>query len=247
MQPAASAGPILRVAIAAGKFQGVTSTDTPIGWCSVRIRFAPDGARMKVPSMRTASSAYQRKNSAAYAASPRASRSDLPFSADISLAMDSARCVISSNALRRISPRCRGGVAAQPGSAACAAPTASSASSTLPSATSASGSSVAGSSTGNVPPPRPPPHSPPMSSPVGTSRPVSAVRSAATARHFLSRARTGPGVVILPTAYITAGGAVTFTLAGGYPQATQVRHKRRSLAHGIGSRTLRRSRPPVRG
>ncbi len=31
-QPAASAGPILRVAIAAGKFHGVMSTETPIGW-----------------------------------------------------------------------------------------------------------------------------------------------------------------------------------------------------------------------
>ncbi len=31
VQPAASAGPILRVAIAAGKFHGVTSTETPIG------------------------------------------------------------------------------------------------------------------------------------------------------------------------------------------------------------------------
>ena len=64
-QPAASAGPILRVAIAAGKFHGVMRRDTPIGWWTVRIRFAPDGARMSVPSIRTASSAYQRKNSAA--------------------------------------------------------------------------------------------------------------------------------------------------------------------------------------
>ncbi len=31
VQPAASAGPILRVAIAAGKFHGVTSTATPTG------------------------------------------------------------------------------------------------------------------------------------------------------------------------------------------------------------------------
>ena len=31
VQPAASAGPILRVAIAAGKFHGVTSTQTPTG------------------------------------------------------------------------------------------------------------------------------------------------------------------------------------------------------------------------
>ena len=44
VQPAASAGPILRVAIAAGKFHGVTSTLTPTGWCCTMIRLAPDGA-----------------------------------------------------------------------------------------------------------------------------------------------------------------------------------------------------------
>ena len=32
VQPAARAGPILRVAIAAGKFQGVIKSETPIGW-----------------------------------------------------------------------------------------------------------------------------------------------------------------------------------------------------------------------
>ena len=65
VQPAASAGPILRVAIAAGKFQGVTSTETPIGWCSTRIRLAPLGAIETEPILRTASSENQRKNSAA--------------------------------------------------------------------------------------------------------------------------------------------------------------------------------------
>ena len=44
VQPAASAGPILRVAIAAGKFHGVTSTETPIGWLSTKMRCAPPGA-----------------------------------------------------------------------------------------------------------------------------------------------------------------------------------------------------------
>jgi hypothetical protein len=44
VQPAASAGPILRVAIAAGKFHGVTNTATPIGWRSTRMRLAPPGA-----------------------------------------------------------------------------------------------------------------------------------------------------------------------------------------------------------
>ena len=65
VQPAASAGPILRVAIAAGKFHGVTSTDTPTGWCWTRIRLVPDGDLVTMPSIRTASSANQRKNSAA--------------------------------------------------------------------------------------------------------------------------------------------------------------------------------------
>jgi hypothetical protein len=43
-QPAASAGPILRVAIAAGKFHGVTSTATPAGLCCTTTRAPDDGA-----------------------------------------------------------------------------------------------------------------------------------------------------------------------------------------------------------
>ena len=65
VQPAASAGPILRVAIAAGKFHGVRSRATPTGLRNVRILFAPDGAVRSAPSMRTASSLNHRKNSAA--------------------------------------------------------------------------------------------------------------------------------------------------------------------------------------
>ena len=65
VHPAASAGPILRVAMAAGKFHGVTRTLTPTGWRTTMMRLAPDGAVVTAPSMRTASSAYQRKNSAA--------------------------------------------------------------------------------------------------------------------------------------------------------------------------------------
>ena len=45
VHPAASAGAILRVAIAAGKFHGVTSTLTPTGWCVTRSRLAPLGAQ----------------------------------------------------------------------------------------------------------------------------------------------------------------------------------------------------------
>ena len=65
VQPAASAGPSLRVAIAAGKFHGVTSTEMPTGWGSTSTRAAPPGAIAYSPSARTASSANQRRNSAA--------------------------------------------------------------------------------------------------------------------------------------------------------------------------------------
>jgi hypothetical protein len=65
VQPAASAGPILRVAIAAGKFQGVMKTHTPTGWRRMIMRLAPDGAVPILPWARTASSEYQRRNSAA--------------------------------------------------------------------------------------------------------------------------------------------------------------------------------------
>ncbi len=44
VQPAASAGAILRVAIAAGKFHGVTRTQMPTGSCVTMIWLAPDGA-----------------------------------------------------------------------------------------------------------------------------------------------------------------------------------------------------------
>ena len=40
VQPAASAGPSLRVIIAAGKFQGVIAAVTPTGWRSTRIRLS---------------------------------------------------------------------------------------------------------------------------------------------------------------------------------------------------------------
>ncbi|CAB4786205.1 unannotated protein [freshwater metagenome] len=65
VQPAATAGPILRVAIPAGKFHGVMRIERPIGWCVTRIRLSPDGDIRKSPGVRTVSSANQRKNSAA--------------------------------------------------------------------------------------------------------------------------------------------------------------------------------------
>ena len=65
VQPAATAGPILRVPMAMGKFQGVMSRHGPTGWRMVSSRPLPLGTTAKRPSIRTASSANQRKNSAA--------------------------------------------------------------------------------------------------------------------------------------------------------------------------------------
>ena len=64
VQPAAIAGPILRVPIASGKFHGVMSRHGPTGCFIVSSRSGVAGARQKRPSMRTASSENHRKNSA---------------------------------------------------------------------------------------------------------------------------------------------------------------------------------------
>ena len=63
--PAPSAGASLRVIIAAGKFHGVIIATTPTGGWWTIIRLAPAGATASSPRMRTVSSAFQRKNSAA--------------------------------------------------------------------------------------------------------------------------------------------------------------------------------------
>ncbi len=65
VQPAAIAGPILRVPIASGKFHGVMNTHGPTGWRMVSTRPVPASLVVKRPSMRTASSEYQRKKFAA--------------------------------------------------------------------------------------------------------------------------------------------------------------------------------------
>ena len=64
VQPAAMAGPTLRVPIASGKFHGVMNRHGPTGFFRVRIRLPPAGAFIQRPWMRTASSAYHRKKSA---------------------------------------------------------------------------------------------------------------------------------------------------------------------------------------
>jgi hypothetical protein len=65
VQPAATAGPILRVPIASGKFHGVIIRVGPTGRFIVINRVAPSGEVDQRPEIRTASSLNQRKNSAA--------------------------------------------------------------------------------------------------------------------------------------------------------------------------------------
>ncbi len=65
VQPAAMAGPILRVPMASGKFHGVTSTHGPTGCLDTMMRFLPSAVMVWSPPIRTASSENQRKNSAA--------------------------------------------------------------------------------------------------------------------------------------------------------------------------------------
>jgi hypothetical protein len=65
VHPAASAGASFLVAMAAGKFHGVISSETPIGCRSTMMRLSPAGERRYSPGIRTASSANQRKNSLA--------------------------------------------------------------------------------------------------------------------------------------------------------------------------------------
>ena len=57
VQPAASAGAILRAIIAAGKFHGVIAATTPTGSFSASMRRPDTGAGMTSPFMRVASSA----------------------------------------------------------------------------------------------------------------------------------------------------------------------------------------------
>ncbi len=160
VQPAATAGPILRVPIARGKFHGVMSRQGPTGCFMVSSREPPAGASAYRPSIRTASSLNQRRNSAAYVTSVRDSARLLPISSVMSMARSSTRSVISCQARRRISPRSRGGVAAHSVCASTAASNADAASSACPSATWHSRLLVPGSSTQKPPPPLASRHSP---------------------------------------------------------------------------------------
>ena len=64
VQPAATAGPILRVPMASGKFQGVIISAGPTGCFIVISRVFPSGEVAHWPWTRTASSENHRKNSA---------------------------------------------------------------------------------------------------------------------------------------------------------------------------------------
>jgi hypothetical protein len=65
VQPAAIAGPILRVPIASGKFHGVMNRHGPTGCWRVSTRPLPVSLTVKRPLILTASSEYQRKKFAA--------------------------------------------------------------------------------------------------------------------------------------------------------------------------------------
>src|SRR5690606_364367 len=73
VQPAAMAGPTLRVIIAAGKFHGVIAATTPTGCFNTRIRLFGEEAGTVCPYTRLASSANQERKLLAYITSPIAS------------------------------------------------------------------------------------------------------------------------------------------------------------------------------
>src|SRR6202051_4862715 len=64
-QPAANAGPTLRVIIAAGKFQGVIAAQTPIGSFVTTMRLSAAGEASVSPATRLPSSANHSMNDAA--------------------------------------------------------------------------------------------------------------------------------------------------------------------------------------
>ena len=90
VQPAARAGPIFRVIIAAGKFQGVMRPQTPTGSLMVKTLFPTTLAGIVSPYARGASSLNHSKKFAAYVTSPFASAIGFPFSHVMSFARSSA-------------------------------------------------------------------------------------------------------------------------------------------------------------
>jgi hypothetical protein len=162
VQPAASAGAILRVTIVAGKFHGVTAATGPIGWRSTQYRFPAWGEGIHSPVIRRASSANQPKYPSENWTSFFASSYGLPFSSVTSRASSSRRSCMSSWILRRMRPRSLGASTDHARNAACAAVTARWISGPAPFATLATTVRSAGFVTSKVAPPSASTHSPSM-------------------------------------------------------------------------------------
>ncbi len=121
VQPAASAGPILRASMADGKFHGVIIATTPTGWRQTMMRLSAAWPGMMSPYMRLASSPNHSRNAAAYATSPLASASGLPCSAVMMVARSSWCSSINSYMRRNTCARSLAVLRAHAGNAACAA------------------------------------------------------------------------------------------------------------------------------
>ncbi|MCY1235973.1 hypothetical protein D9M72_486070 [compost metagenome] len=147
VQPAASAGAILRAIIASGKFHGVIAATTPTGSFSTSSLRPGTASATISPQMRVASSANHSTYDAPYCTSPRASFRGLPCSVEMMRARSSWCARIS--ACQRLSnwARSRAGRRLQAGKAAAAASTARRASPASLSGTLAKVSPVAGSAT----------------------------------------------------------------------------------------------------
>lgn len=159
-QPAANAGPTLRVIMAAGKFHGVIAAHTPIGSLVTTMRLSPAGVGIVSPFTRLPSSANHSRNDAAYWISPLASASGLPCSVVRIFARSSAFSIIRSCHLRRITARCFAVVARHAGQAALAVSIARRVSAVPMRGTVAMVSPVAGFFTSKVAPSSAPCHSP---------------------------------------------------------------------------------------
>lgn len=124
VHPAARAGPILRVIMAAGKFHGVIRPHTPTASFTVHTRLPATVAGMVSPYARGASSENHSRKLAAYVTSPRASASGLPFSHVINVAKSSLLATIRSYHLRSSLDLSRPVFLRNPSNAAAAAATA---------------------------------------------------------------------------------------------------------------------------
>ncbi len=132
VQPAASAGAIFRLTIAAGKFHGVMVPTTPTGCLIAWCRLVATVGGMIRPYARFPSSANHSKVSAVWLTSPLASGSGLPCSWVKVRAITSTRSRIRSAVFLRILARSYAVVLLQVGNAWAAAATARSASARPP-------------------------------------------------------------------------------------------------------------------